>query len=101
MPHTKEIMKDRKYREKNNHRNAHSHSRPESNAHHGIQSRSYCSYENSVSTYYLDRNEGWSGPVISDSELLKIGSEEDILKVSGMMRVIAFILLHDMYLCSH
>ena len=54
-----------------------------------------------MSTYYLDRNEGWSGPVISDSELLKIGSEEDILKVSGMMRVIAFILLHDMYLCSH
>ena len=44
-----------------------------------------------MSTYYLDRNEGWSGPVISDSELLKIGSEEDILKVRWFVLVIAFI----------
>ena len=44
-------------------------------------SKTFASQDGISFNQYLNRNDGWAGPDISDSDLLKLGSEIEILKV--------------------
>ena len=74
MPHSQSALYERKGKECNS-RGSQSMSQS------ATWSKTFASQDGISFKQYLNRNDGWAGPDISDSDLLKLGSENEILKV--------------------
>ena len=78
MPHSQSALYERKGKECNSRGST---NMPHLHTNSFTLSKTFASQDGISFNQYLNRNDGWAGPDISDSDLLKLGSEIEILKV--------------------